>query len=781
MPFRSRAFLLSAASIAYVGVAGALVANTPVPWLFAALTVLGLAWVWRRTAAGVSAGRKFAGSITRATTVGLALFTTARIGPDGSAALDAAANFGVGVVAVTSLVALARLEGPGGLLAPPRAARSLDAALLAGFLWAIATALPLTYALLPSYRVRLDPIAIDYATTSAAAASLLLGVAATYRLRAMRRFEMGVGDRAAGALSLSLTAFAVSVPSAALDVAAPDRVLPVAVAAGAALTTWASTIAEPTTVSSALRGILAMMILGTPITLSAGVFARAYPAHAGTIVLGSSILAVLAGVLVRAVARPLGPQQSRWLEAIDAATRAALEPEPDSALTATLFALGRASNVAGARPEIWRIHPGEILRVDVAGYLHVSPGEPPPRLFDLALAEPERTLRAEVLKQAEVRRPDVRGLLAWFEARDAFSATVVMDDDGPVGFILLPRAGRNALLTLEEARAVRGLADRISSLLTVTSALSRTRERETRAQERLGTLEADRDRLERALESRAGRHRAVAERLAQKARGAAYASASRAALEALERAGRTAGGIGLVTPAGVDPAGWAAHAHLASERAGGPFVSADCTLSSEQDLERWNDPDKSPLRLADGGTLLLCDVDALPLALQEHVATMLGARRAATSTLPGTGLVVSSHASLETLAELGRIAPELWRAIDTEVKLPALVDRAEDLRALVLSGLARESARVGREPLGVDAAALRLLVEHTWPGNELELEAVLLRAVRVAGGKTVSAENLAAIGFEVKGVSNRAHEPFTPGPPPSVRRRAPRRWTRRSS
>jgi hypothetical protein len=460
-------------------------------------------------------------------------------------------------------------------LQAPRAARSLDAAVLAGFLWAIATALPLTYALLPSYRVRVDPIAIDYATTTAAAASLLLGIAATYRLRAMRRFEMGIGDRAAGALSLSLTAFAVSVPAAALDVAAPDRVLPIAAIAGAALCTWASTIAEPTTVSSALRGILAVMILGTPVTLSAGLGARAYPAHAGAIVLGSSVLAVFVGVLVRAVARPLGPERSRWLEAIDAATRAALEPEPDSALTATLYALGGTSASKTARAEIWRSHPGEVLSVDVAGYLHVTPGEPPNRLFDLALVEPERTLRAEVLKQAEVRRPDVRGLLAWFDARDAFSATIVMDDDGPVGFILLPRAGRTALLTLEEARALRGLADRISSLLTVTSALSRARERETIAQERLGTLEADRERLERALESRAGRHRAAAERLAQRARGAAYAPASRTALDALERAGRSSSGIGLVTPPGVDPTGWAAHAHLASERAGGPFVTCD--------------------------------------------------------------------------------------------------------------------------------------------------------------------------------------------------------------
>jgi DNA-binding NtrC family response regulator len=342
---------------------------------------------------------------------------------------------------------------------------------------------------------------------------------------------------------------------------------------------------------------------------------------------------------------------------------------------------------------------------------------------------------------------------------------------------LLPRAGRRALLTLEEARAMRGLADRISSLLTVTSALSRARERETLAQARLGTLEADRERLERALESREGRHRAAAERLAQRARGAAYAAASRTVLDALERAGRSASGIGLVTPPGVDPTGWAAHAHLASDRAGGPFVTSDAALPAEQAVERWNDPEKSPLRLADGGTLLLLDVDALPLDVQEHVASTLAARRSAPSTLPAPGLVVSSHASIETLSDLGKIAPALRRAITTEISLPALVDRAEDLRALVLSALARESARVGREPLGVDSGALRLLVEHTWPGNEIELEAVLLRAVRVAGEKTVTAEDLSKVGFEVKGLTHRS-EAFTPGPPPPSRRRAPRRWGR---
>jgi hypothetical protein len=98
----------------------------------------------------------------------------------------------------------------------------------------------------------------------------LVLVAATWRLRALRRLEIGVGDRAAGALALALTAFLVAVPAAALDVAPPDRVLPVAVISASLLCIWAATTPEPTSVSSLLRGILAVMILGAPITLGAG-------------------------------------------------------------------------------------------------------------------------------------------------------------------------------------------------------------------------------------------------------------------------------------------------------------------------------------------------------------------------------------------------------------------------------------------------------------------------------------------------------------------------------
>src|SRR5690606_13299346 len=106
----------------------------------------------------------------------------------------------------------------------------------------------------------------------------------------------------------------------------------------------------------------------------------------------------------------------------------------------------------------------------------------PEGLVELALAEPERTLRAETLHALRVRRPHVRPLLAWFDVRDGYSATVVLDEDGPTGFLLLPRGERRARMTLEEARAARVLADRISSLLSVTSALARSRNRQVEAQ-----------------------------------------------------------------------------------------------------------------------------------------------------------------------------------------------------------------------------------------------------------------------------------------------------------
>lgn len=783
MPTGFRSFVLPAATVAYVCFASLRGQGGITAWLALIGLPVALALVWRRTDTpreGEDHTARVSRQATRALAWGAALWLAARAGVAGRPSLDAAANLGTGTAAVAVLVAIARIPSLGGLLAIPKAARSLDAAAFAGVLWGIATALPATRALLPAQTVRLDPLAIDYATTTAGAGSLLVLVAATWRARTLRRLELGAGDRLAGALALALTAFAVAIPASLLDVAAPDRVLPMAVLLAAAACTWAATTREPTTVSSALRGVLALLILGAPVTLLTGFLARQVPDHAGAIVLMACTASVVVGLIARAVARPLGPEQSRWLDAIESASRGALQPEPDAAIRASLMALNRATGSPTARPELWRLNPDEVLSVDIAGYLHTTAQEAPERLLELAQAEPERTLRAEVLKAIEVRRPEARPLLSWFESRGAFSATLILDEDGPLGFVLLPGSGRSSSMTLEEARAVRVLADRISALIAVSAALARSRQRELAASTRAEAADDEVHRLEHVVALDEGRHRATAERAARAVRTTAFSPAARFTLDELQRLARMNAPLTLRAPLGVDRVGYAAVAHLASPRSGGPFVVVDGAAGAEHELSLWQDPGRSPLELSDGGTLVLLDAAALPLAIQQHVARVLS-RRASTpersAVLPG-GIVATAPAPLSELLETGRLDAGLARWLGgVEVALPSLAQRAEDLRSLVLETLARAGLRRRGQPLGVATSALRLLTEHRWPGNEAELIEALERAAAVAEGDAVTAEDLATSGFRPELDLGQSETPLPVAP---RRRGRPRRPLRRS-
>jgi hypothetical protein len=776
LPFRERSFWLAAAAIAYVCFGALASAETPLLPLVALVGLpLWLAVVWRRTERGEVGPRRVearALSAVRACHFGAALWVAARFGAPGHSSLDAAANLGTAIAAIAALVTLARLPVEGGMLLPTPSTRSLDAAAFAGLLWGVAVALPGTRALFAS-DVVLDPLTIDYATTTAAIGSLLVLVAAAWRLRVQRRLEIGVADRVAGALALSLTAVAVALPVALADIAAPDRVLPAAVLASALACSWTATTREPTTVSAALRGVLAVAILGVPSALFIAVAARAFPVHAATITLAGSAIAVVVGILSRDAARPLGPEQSRWLDAILRASQGALQPDPDAAIRAALAELRTAFGVGdpGAKAELWRSSPDEILTVDIAGYLHVTKGKAPDALYELAMMEPERTLRADVVRALEVRRPDVRPLVAWFDARKAFSATLVVDEEGALGFLLLPRAQRTSPMTLEEARAIRVLGDRISALLAVSSALARSRERELAATSRAAEVSTECDRLERIIELGSGRHRAFAELVARPVRIATYSPAARFAVDEIERRARMGSTLALLSPAGVDAAGWAAVAHLAGPNGGGPLVVVDAATALHHDEERWRDPGVSPLSLADGGTLVIVDVAALPRAVQDYVTSAFDRRgTGAISDVPAPNLVVSTREPIATLARDGRLSARLVARVgDATVTLPGLVARPEDLRALVLDRLAGVGMRGRGEPLGIDSAALALFLEHRWPGNDVELEDVLVRAAEVAKGAVVTTANLASIGFR--------HEPEAVAPLPEA---APEPRKRRS-
>jgi DNA-binding NtrC family response regulator len=226
----------------------------------------------------------------------------------------------------------------------------------------------------------------------------------------------------------------------------------------------------------------------------------------------------------------------------------------------------------------------------------------------------------------------------------------------------------------------------------------------------------------------------------------------------------------------VDPVPWGAHLHLSGPRSGGPFIVVDATQPAEREAARWLDPERSPLTASLGGTLLLIEPGSLPTEARDELLRTL-ARRSdeASPALARPVLIVAGHASAAELAREGALPTWVTnRLADSEIELPGLSERAEDLRALILDGLAHQSLRLGREPLGVDNLALRVLVEHTWPANEIELEAVLARAALIAKGPTIGLAELEAIGFSPEGVTAPAHTPV----PAVVKRRVARRFPR---
>ncbi len=752
-----RFYFLATFAVAYV----ALASMQQVGVSLERVLVLGLgpvvlAVVWRHTRQLQSPTAPelegVAAPAVRAAAFGASLWLAARSGPSGRPAFDLAAALGLGTAIVAACVAIARIPHAGGLIKPSRSARSLDAAAFCALLWGVAAALPGARTFWPAKNLLLDPLATDYATSAASIASVLVLIAAALRARVSRRLELGVLDRASGALALALTCFSVAVPAALIDLAAPDRALPFGALGAALATVWAATTREPTAVSSSLRGALVVMALGAPVALSTAVIAKSAPETAGVVALVGCSAALLVGLVARAVARPLAPEQSRWLAALTAATRAALEPEPNAAIVATLASLQKLEESARTRPELWRIDPPEVLSVDLAGYLHTEPGSAPPELYELARSEPERLLRRDVLAALEVRRPDVRDALAWLDSRGAFAVTLVSDDEAPLGLLMLPRGSRTRPATLEEARAARKLGDRLSAVLAVSSSLARMRLRESEAARRSEQMAAELDSLRGRLTHREKPRHPLVETLAQRVRAAAYSARARSLLEQLQRAASAGTDLALRVPVGIDPLPYACAYHVASSRARGPLVVVDGTLAAAA-VPR--DPALSPGLRAAGGTLCVLHAAALPLAAQDALAIELS-RRGPTSAEDAALLGDFGFAFLTTLSAPPEVLVErreLSRAlaqflIGRELSVPALAERPEDLRGLILERLCQTGERRAGAPLGIDLDALRLLVDHDWPGNDAELFAVIDRAAQHARGERVGVADLEAAGFE---------------------------------
>jgi two-component system, NtrC family, response regulator GlrR len=147
---------------------------------------------------------------------------------------------------------------------------------------------------------------------------------------------------------------------------------------------------------------------------------------------------------------------------------------------------------------------------------------------------------------------------------------------------------------------------------------------------------------------------------------------------------------------------------------------------------------------ANGGTLFLDDVDALPLTaqvkflrfLQEKEYKQLGS----TKTLRADIRVVSTtNTDLEGAVKIGKFRSDLFYRLNViPLVLPSLRERMEDLPLLAQHFIEKYAYDFGKEVTSLSSDALSLLMAHDWSGNIRELENVMERAVVFCTGPVIS-------------------------------------------
>ena len=200
--------------------------------------------------------------------------------------------------------------------------------------------------------------------------------------------------------------------------------------------------------------------------------------------------------------------------------------------------------------------------------------------------------------------------------------------------------------------------------------------------------------------------------------------------------------------------------HAEGGRATGPFVPVNCGAIPSELMESeffghkkgsftGAHADKPGLfQSADGGTLFLDEVAELPLAMQvkllraiqEKSIRPVGANAEVTVDVR---ILSATHKDLAPMVADGRFRQDLYYRINViELRVPPLRERREDLPGLCDKILTRLSGHLDRPTPRLGDDAIEALQQYAFPGNVRELENILERALALADGDVLGADDL---------------------------------------
>jgi two-component system NtrC family response regulator/two-component system response regulator HydG len=200
--------------------------------------------------------------------------------------------------------------------------------------------------------------------------------------------------------------------------------------------------------------------------------------------------------------------------------------------------------------------------------------------------------------------------------------------------------------------------------------------------------------------------------------------------------------------------------HEESPRKDKPFVKVSCAALSETLLEselfgheRGSftgaiGRKEGRFELADGGTLFLDEIGDISPAIQVKLLRVLQQREfervGGTSTIKvDVRLVAATNRDIAAAVKAGHFREDLYYRLNVvAVTMPPLRRRKGDVPALVSYFLEKYGQLYGKDVRGLAPGTLNALLAHDWPGNVRELENVVERAVVLATGRELTADDL---------------------------------------
>ncbi len=200
--------------------------------------------------------------------------------------------------------------------------------------------------------------------------------------------------------------------------------------------------------------------------------------------------------------------------------------------------------------------------------------------------------------------------------------------------------------------------------------------------------------------------------------------------------------------------------HMQSKRANKPFVKVDVGALTESLFESElfghkkgaftdaREDRTGRFEAANGGTLFLDEIGNITLQQQAKLLSILQNRQViplgSNTPVPiDIRLVCATNVPLADLANEHRFRKDLIYRINTvDLQVPPLRERNEDILRIARHFLAKYAQKYMKTSLDLDQRAEQKLLKYHYPGNVRELQYSIERAVIMAEGETLKAEDL---------------------------------------